>query len=160
MSCYEFLTAHKKKKKKTKEELKIIRNKVIALALVTTTVIGGVLGTVVKESVERNRLTAEALTKESANSVTLSYIEVDNAIFPQSGVVSLHQTAFEKYSHDSSYAMDISSDDTYFIAPFSGRIVDYNFAAGNCNEFAFESEKKVRWADGRLDKMCVYRPIH
>lgn len=135
------------------------KNRLTALLIVMSIFFGVLLGSEISSTIQANRQTAYANEMEYGDDIAVGYNEVENAMFPMYGNVSLHQTAFESgpgTSHSTSNAMDISSDDPFFRAPFSGKIVNYNPDSGYCNEFIYQSHKKVRWADDRLDTMSIY----
>lgn len=144
---------------------KSLSSRIAALAVVVSLILGIVIGMNVASTIQENRMKVHAYEQENAGTDVVSYFEgIENALFPMHQGVKISQTAFEQYSHSKfdpyrnryfeSNAMDIYSDiDKYMYAPFTGRVVDFN---SSCNCFAFQSENKVRYANGDYDYMTVY----
>lgn len=134
---------------------KSVKN-IVAIAIVTSLVLGIVIGANIASTIRENRMKVYAAEQEIANKDYVGYCVVENAMFPMIGNACIYQTAYEQYSHKTYYAMDVASDDSYFRAPFSGSIVNYKPDQGFCNEFIFQSTNIVRWADDSAKKMSIY----
>lgn len=133
---------------------------IIIIALICSMVTGIFVGL----NCRAGYASAELLRSNNDGKRTEAFIHCENAFFPMYRNTILTQAAFEQYSHSGwddyrnrffeSNAMDIQNfTDTYMHAPFTGRIKEYSTA---CNCFAFESDRKVRFANGVCDYMTVY----
>ena len=79
--------------------------------------------------------------------------DYEYALFPGE-VLQITQGAFNEYnaySHKNTNAFDLGGN-TYYTAPFTGKIVAINQAY---HMVMFQSENKVRYADGTIDYMTV-----
>lgn len=72
------------------------------------------------------------------------------AVFPNS-TVYVSQTAYGDYSHSGKNVTDIVPDGR-LVAPFSGTI---RYIDKSWGYVILESDNKVNWADGTVDKLCV-----
>lgn len=73
------------------------------------------------------------------------------AMYP-SNVINVSQTAYGSYSHSGKNVTDILPEKNSISAPFSGTI---RYKDNTWGYVILESDDKVHYADGTLDKMCV-----
>lgn len=138
------------------------RYKVVSVSIVISIIMGMTIGLFFQNAVSRNALEAKAFSEANSSSMITEYSTVENCMFPMKGEVTIWQTAYETgtdsngdpASHTGSCAMDISSVNGFFCAPFTGKITGY--APDKCNEIVFTSDNKVRVPTGELCKVSVY----
>ena len=149
--------------------MKRINNRIVGVMLVFAVAIGFVGGTTLYTKYKDNKMEAYAFKQENEDDVSIGYCMVENALFPINEL-SISQIAYEEAnvgshtgaSHGGLNAIDNANGYTTptltFNAPFSGRIVDFDY--DNCNAFVFESNEMVRLPYYNEPTKCSVLVLH